>query len=230
MVLHHPPAEYLIDYAAGSASEAISVLIATHMALCPQCRASVANLEALGGQMFEAESAEVAPLPMPPVLDAPLSADPYSVGPSQEPAPNRSAPIRPWAIDPTIPEPLRRYLAKSPRAPRWHWRLPGVMAMPIHTFEGDSGPLPHLLRIPAGKAMPRHSHEGTELTLVLAGGFEDETGHYARGDIGFGDGSLDHRPVADKDCACVCLVVMDAPLRLTGRFGSIVNSLLRFAS
>jgi putative transcriptional regulator len=225
MVLHHPPAEYLIDYAAGSASEAVSVLIATHMALCPQCRASVANLEALGGQMIEAESMEAAPLQMPVDFAAPPPA-----AHDQDATPVRSAPIRPWAIDPTIPEPLRRYLAKSPRAPRWYWRLPGVMAMPIHTFEGDRGPLPHLLRIPAGKAMPRHSHEGTELTLVLAGGFEDETGHYVRGDIGFGDGSLDHRPVADKDCACVCLVVMDAPLRLTGRFGSIVNSLLRFAS
>ena len=37
---------------------------------------------------------------------------------------------------------------------------------------------------------------GTELTLVLAGGFSDETGHFLRGDLAEADASVDHRPVA----------------------------------
>jgi putative transcriptional regulator len=66
-----------------------------------------------------------------------------------------------------------------------------------------------------------------EMTLLLAGGFSDETGHYLRGDVALADPSVDHRPVADPGEDCLCLAVTDAPLRLTGRFGRYLNFLAR---
>ena len=61
-----------------------------------------------------------------------------------------------------------------------------------------------LLRIRPGIKIPRHTHAGTELTLVLAGGFTDGAGHYLRGDLSFSDGEVDHSPVADEDGECIC--------------------------
>ena len=64
--------------------------------------------------------------------------------------------------------------------------------------------------------------------MVLEGAFRDETGHYGRGDLMIADSLLDHRPRADEAQDCVCLVVTDAPLRFTGRFGRFLNPFIRF--
>jgi len=65
-----------------------------------------------------------------------------------------------------------------------------------------------------------------EMTLVLAGGFSDDFGHYRRGDLATADASVAHRPIADLDEECICLVVTDAPLYLTGRVGRVMNLFL----
>ena len=83
------------------------------------------------------------------------------------------------------------------------------------------------MRIKAGTAMPLHSHDGHELTLVLAGGFSDDDKHFLPGDVAVADASVNHRPVADPGEDCLCLAVTDAPLRLTGPFGRLLNPILR---
>ncbi|HYD98947.1 MAG TPA: ChrR family anti-sigma-E factor, partial [Alphaproteobacteria bacterium] len=85
-----------------------------------------------------------------------------------------------------------------------------------------------LLRVHAGTAMPQHTHDGEELTLVLCGAFRDETGRYARGDLAVTDSEIDHQPVAEPGEACICLAVTDAPLRLTGRFMRFLNPFVKF--
>ena len=73
-----------------------------------------------------------------------------------------------------------------------------------------------------GRVMPSHTHDGSEVTLVLRGGFSDPTGHYRRGDIAIADRDLDHHPRADDDEDCICFAVIDAPLRLTGPLAPLV--------
>jgi putative transcriptional regulator len=90
-----------------------------------------------------------------------------------------------------------------------------------------SGFRTRLIRLMAGKRVPRHTHEGHELTVVIEGGFRDELGHHVRGDLVIADSHVDHRPVADEDGDCLCLTVTDAPLRLTGPIGRLLNPLLR---
>lgn len=60
---HHPAPELLLDYAAGSLREVQSLLVAAHLAYCPDCRAQVAELEACGGVLL-------ADLPPEPVSDS----------------------------------------------------------------------------------------------------------------------------------------------------------------
>ena len=52
---HHPSEELLLDHAAGALAEASALIVATHLALCPRCRADVAALEAAGAGLLEAE-------------------------------------------------------------------------------------------------------------------------------------------------------------------------------
>ena len=74
--------------------------------------------------------------------------------------------------------------------------------------------------------MPSHTHEGSELTLVLDGAFRDANGRYGRGDISLADEHVDHRPIAEDERACICFAVTDAPLRLTGSYRQFFSDFL----
>jgi putative transcriptional regulator len=82
-----------------------------------------------------------------------------------------------------------------------------------------------LLWIRAGQAMLSHTHSGLEATLVLKGGFADIHGHYERGDIAVADETVDHKPVADDTEDCICFVVSEGHVKLTGPIGRIFSRL-----
>lgn len=217
---HHPGDDLLIAYAAGSQDEPVALLVATHLALCPRCRAEVAQFEALGGVLLEDEEAEV-------LQDGSLE---RVLARLDDPAPEEPAPTtprataRPAEAQPLVPRPLRDYLGEG--LDRLDWTtfrgLEKVELLPeFPSFRT------RLMRIKSGTAMPTHTHDGSELTLILAGGFSDENGHFLRGDVAEADPSVNHQPVADPGEDCLCLAVTDAPLRLTGPFGRLLNPFLR---
>jgi putative transcriptional regulator len=219
MPAHHPPEELLLDYAAGSADEPTALMLATHLALCPECRDAVARFESVGGAMLE--SIEPATVP-PDALDSLLAR-------LDEPVPTPVT-CSPAVGGPAtrIPEPLRGYIGNDLEAIHWKRVMRGVEQAEISV--GDPcGPIKaRLMRIRPGIRIPRHTHAGTEMTLVLAGGFSDGGGHYLRGDLSFSDGEVDHSPVADEDGECICLTVTDAPLRLTGPLMRLLNPFVKF--
>ena len=200
-VKHHLSDELLLGYASGNLTEGWSLAVATHMALCPECRKRLAAAEAMGGAMFEAiEPASVGG----DALDAVFSRIDRS--PIEEPTVRQRNPGQ----DVTFPEPLRSYL---PRELKWKWL---GSARQIRIVTADKSTSCRLLRIPAGQPMPEHGHRGAELTLVLRGSFRDEHGVYARGDVEEADEDVEHQPVANEGEDCICLAVTDAPLRLRG--------------
>lgn len=224
-MMFHVSEEHLMDYAAGAASEPVSLLVATHLALCPECRAKVADYERIGGAMLEdcppagltdaALDAVLARLDEAPVSNMPARAAVRKPSSSFDEATRR-----------ILPEPLRSYLGENLGA--LPWRKVTRSLQEIELPLGDSGYRTRLLRIKAGHAMPEHTHGGSEMTLVLAGGFSDATGHYGRGDVSIADDALVHRPVADPGEDCICLAVTDAPLKLTGPVGRVINLFMRY--
>lgn len=216
----HVSEEHLMDYAAGTASEAVGLLVATHLALCPDCRAKVADYERIGGAMLD----DSRPADLP---DAALAAMLARLDEIPAEAPVKTPSI---SFDDrtrrTLPEPLRSYVGCNLDAAPWHSVTKALQEVELPL--GESGYRTRLYRIKAGQAMPKHTHGGNEMTLVLAGGFTDDTGHYERGDVSIADDALVHTPVADPGEDCICLAVTDAPLKLTGPIGRIVNLFMRY--
>jgi putative transcriptional regulator len=73
-----------------------------------------------------------------------------------------------------------------------------------------------LYHIKAGGRIPEHTHRGSEMTLVLEGGFSDADGSYHQGDFLLRQPSDVHAPTAVQSEDCICLAVLDAPLKFTG--------------
>jgi putative transcriptional regulator len=213
--VHHPDDSLLVEYAAGSLGEAKSLLVATHLALCPACRRAVRSGEAASAVLaFGDDVIEAVTTVAPPEVDAAaIEAHP---GPASRTASS------------TLPEPLRSYLGVPVAELAWVPVGLGMRAFALPALAGATSV--RLLAIPPGRRMPRHTHEGEELTLVLQGSFADATGTYARGDVATADARLDHQPQAGLGETCICLAVEEAPLRFTGVTGALLTAVQRLRS
>lgn len=219
MTQHHPDDELLLDYASGGLSEGLSLIIATHASMCRDCARAIARIEGVGGAVLDAEDrvamSERALDHMLARLDA-VDAEPAAAAP---------AAVIDAATRSLLPGPLGRYVGASIDA--LPWRRVGRLFEEYKLPLSATGVKAALLRLAPGSLMPRHSHRGQEFTLVLAGGYRDGGSAYGRGDFSAKDPSDQHQPVVDDDGPCICLVALDAPLKLSGAVGVLVNPFLR---
>jgi putative transcriptional regulator len=187
-------AALMLDYAAGALSPAFQLVVEAHFDLRPDALHLAADVETAGGVLLER------------ITPVPVAATPLPTGLSEEPqleGADALAGVR-----------ARIGLAASGEdGLAWRPRFFGFMEhrLPI---AGAS-----LIKIPAGRAMPRHTHEGDELTLVLRGSFSDERGIYERGEIVFADRAVEHTPRVRTDEECVCLIAETGAIRLRTWWG-----------
>jgi putative transcriptional regulator len=212
-IRHHISDPLLMAYSAGHLTEAFSLVVATHVSLCDECRARLGAFDAVGGSMIEqcgtADLREGA-------LDAIMA----RLDDDTAPAP-RPVVARPRGL---FPAPLRDYVGGDVDAVRWRPVGRSVRQAILPTERGATA---RLLYIPAGQAVPDHGHRGTELTLVLRGAFRDDSDRFGPGDVEIADSAMQHTPVAEEGCDCICLAATDAPLRFSALMPRIAQPFLR---
>ncbi|HSI02078.1 MAG TPA: ChrR family anti-sigma-E factor [Reyranella sp.] len=210
MSRHPAPDELLLDYATGALPEGPALAVALHVALDPVARRTVGRLRALGGELLEAEAAEMGEGGLDAVLARLDATEPRRLAPVPRPGFD-------WA-----PAVLAPYLAGK----TWQRAFGGFEEIGVD-LHGD-GHRVALLRLAPGKGLPRHRHVANEFTVVLQGGYTDNTGNYAVGDFAVGPGAQEHEPIADPGEPCIALIVVEKPIVLTGRWGRLLNPLLRW--
>ncbi len=209
--LDHEINALLASYAAGTLPAPLSVLVAGHLELSPGNRRYVSDLEAMSGRAVD-EAPAVALTHRAEALAAIF----------------RNAPDKPIALtakrQKRLPDAICRFIGYDVADIPWKSRLPGFKEYKVGDFDGLRT---SLFWIRSGQKIPSHTHDGGEVTLVLEGGFSDMFGSYERGDISINDSSVDHQPIADDDGDCIGFAVTDAPLRLTGFIGRLINPFIR---
>jgi putative transcriptional regulator len=204
----------LLRYATGNLDEASSLLVASHLALCPNCRARNASADSLGGYILDAlPEASVSPTMMASVL-ARIRREGNVEAPT--------APL-PVSTNIVIPEPLRSYVGGDVHDLKWVMLAPRVHQIRIDTPGSHASA--RLLRFQSGLSVPAHGHRGRELTLVLTGSLCDRDAVLCRGDIAETDEKTEHQPQAGPGEDCICLAVTDAPLRFKSMFARLLQPL-----
>lgn len=207
-ITHHIPDAMIAAYAAGNLSHAFSMVVASHLSICRDCQAALGAHQSAGGALLEqSERAGISgdlKANVMALLDAPVTPEPV------------------YDASGIYPGPVMQALKGA--APRWKTLGMGVRQSIL--FEGEGGSA-RLLYIPAGQAVPDHTHNGLELTLVLQGSFSDETGRFTAGDVEIADEDLEHTPVADAGDPCICLAATDAPLRFNAFMPRLLQPLFR---
>jgi len=217
MIINRVDDGLLLDYAAGSLPEPVALAVATHLSLKPELQQDYWACNAFGGALLG--TLEDAPMSQAALEDVLERLDAPEI--SRPRAPEFDAQTRSL-----VPAPLRRYLPRSLEALDWRNVIGGVSEYRFET--GVPGYKTALMRIAPGRAMPEHSHLGEEYTVVLEGAYDDEGGiRLERGDICEASADDRHHPVADATTGCLCLIVLDAPLRLTGLLGAAINPFLK---
>jgi putative transcriptional regulator len=218
-ISHHISDELLLEYASGALGEGWSIAVATHLAMCPSCRRRLSLMENAGGSFLEA--IEVERHDDEDQSWAALRSRLIGDGPRHGRTP---AKIETAHVQARVPEPLRSYLGGD--LDTLKWKSLGVGAAQFIVKIQDGSASVRLLRIPAGKPVPEHSHGGRELTLVLGGCFRDGSDFYGAGDFEEADPSTNHQPIAMPGEDCICLAVTDAPLRFRSLLVRLIQPLL----
>ncbi|MEM5472649.1 ChrR family anti-sigma-E factor [Hoeflea sp. AS60] len=201
----------LARYVAGTLPAPARVLVEAHLELKAENRIKVANLEAMAGLELMATD-PVALENRDAMLAAVLASK----------SPEAIAPVS-TGENRIFPKALYDFVGFDAGDVPWRTRMPGFKEYDLGDIEGCHV---NLFWIKPGRTVPAHTHEGSELSLVLDGAFSDARGHYGRGDISVADDSVDHRPSADKGRPCIGLAVMDAPLKLTGSFRQLIGDII----
>jgi putative transcriptional regulator len=210
----------LVQYAAGALSPAEALMMAAHMTLRPDARKKVAQYEALGGKLI---------CDTPP---APVSANCFEQLMAKIDNPCGDTPCADQPVqaiqDHGIPPDIMALLNTHCTVRLTEWKKRGNNVEMIDLCAGNKAPRAvrhrlRLVRLAPAQSAPPHRHNGTEITLVLAGGFRDQTGHYGPGDIVIiADPGFVHAPQAD-DTGCTCLSLTEAPLCFQSRMVRILN-------
>jgi len=220
MINKCPDETLLVEYASGALSTAPSIAVTTHLKYCDKCRNAVGALGFIGGSLLEClEEEEVSEGLLGQILDRIEILEEH---PSSLESKEQVATVDPVAAG--LPEFVRNLLPSE----RLSWRnlTSSLEVAPIQIGERDFELSLHRIH-PGGKA-PEHDHRGKEITVVLRGSFSDEDGVYHPGDFLVREQGDTHRPYAARNEECVCLSVLEAPIKLTG-IKSVFNPFISFS-
>jgi putative transcriptional regulator len=204
----HPAEEFLLDYAAGTTSQAETLLLATHLAYCNVCRRAVQAARTVGGTLFDT----LQPARLPPnMLNRTLAAIDAD---------------RPMVAKPPS---LSAFLGEQLAHESWR-RLPGGFRMrriPGEARGPEGSGRVWLFDAPPGMKVPPHRHVGDEWTVILSGVFHDGDNLYRVGDFAHRDDGETHQPTIGLEGRCVSLIMVRQSPKYTTLAGKLAGPFVR---
>ncbi|WP_199610680.1 ChrR family anti-sigma-E factor [Flocculibacter collagenilyticus] len=226
----HPSTNLISQFANGELDDVMSIMLSAHIDHCEQCHTLLDNTEAeLADEVF-ANSALVEPMSgsahLLPSQSALSSLDVMSMLDEvvERPAPN----VKDEHLDPAsliinihgrevkIPKVVSSLSARSgpwTRVTDKLWRSPVTVHGQPYQID--------FIYMEAGGTIPKHTHRGNEVTLVLDGDFADENGTYGPGAMITCNDKDNHTPYSNT--GCLCLAAIDAPLHFVSGFARLLN-------
>ncbi|TCT06927.1 ChrR family anti-sigma-E factor [Aquabacter spiritensis] len=217
-IRHHASDETLLRLAAGHLPPGPALVVQTHLAGCPDCRARLKVFEAVGGALLDEMPPERMSSEAFARVMARIDASPQP-RPGAAPRARRAPPAMPEGM--IVPKPLR-----DCEIGPWRWFGPGIRISRVE-IPGAPKAGVSLLRVGAGRKLPEHGHSGIEFTQLLHGSFSDAFGRYLPGDLAEMGADVDHEPVVDPDGDCICLAALEGEMVLRGLMGRLIQPFAR---
>jgi putative transcriptional regulator len=209
-ITHHPSDVTLAAFASEALDDGCSLVIAAHLSFCFACRKAIRNFEGVGGALLDRlEPASMRVDALERALTRLGEVEPLHTATPRAPATG------------DLPPPLSEY-ALGP----WRWIGRGVQWRSVDVSTAEGGHV-FMLNAAPGTRVAHHRHAGTEWTCVLEGAFRHGIQRYGPGDFDEADETVEHRPVVEDGCRCVCLVALQGALELQSWLGRLLQPLVR---
>lgn len=226
MIKHHPKFELIQRFVNGELPASLSAGIAIHADRCSECKQQIAQLtEELSYASFEE-----------------VYLDRFIVGETETPENVESldfdeaiAAITESSDIDIIEQKIEKNITFKEQV----YTLPSVLNNMVFGKKANIGKLARarieldeneihssLLHIEPGGSVPEHTHNGFELTVLIAGKFTDEAGEYVPGDFIMLDKKHQHHPVSEK--GCLCFTVANDSLHFTQGINKLLNPIGAF--
>lgn len=233
MTEYHPTDNVLRDFSLGKLDDVLTAMVGAHLGFCDQCRQQVRQLDAVEAEVIfngdqsvatnEASQGQVQSVSETNLaidIDAlveDLVEDVVSQPAAVETQPARKTltmNVQGRAIE--VPAVLSGIVERSGA---WNHVMGEVWQSPVARH--GLGYQIDFIYMEAGGSIPKHTHKGREITIILEGSFADEQGKYFAGDFLVRSEADEHVPVATR--GCLCLAVIDAPLHFTSGVARLLN-------
>lgn len=231
MIKHHPKFELIQSFVNGDLPASLSAAIAIHADMCPQCQQQIAELT---DQVAEVSFEEA-------YLDRFIVDDHQpieSIGEQNDDALDINDIIAQITLSDDIDK-VEPIVEKTIHFNNKAYTLPAALNNMSLGKISHIGKLSRariqlneneihtsLLQIEPGGGVPQHTHKGFELTLLLDGSFNDESGEYVKGDFIMLDGTHTHNPISAQ--GCLCYTVANDALRFTQGINKLLNPIGSF--
>ncbi|MFM1897390.1 MAG: hypothetical protein RLZZ385_2464 [Pseudomonadota bacterium] len=208
----HPSSAQLREFGQGTQSTGMTVAVAAHLELCTSCRHLAAEVEKELAAQWAADNSvpdtERFDHMLEDITNAPQLTE-YASQSSVLPAVH----MQEYSVN------LPRVLAKAAGDCLLWKKLAGGINQARLAIDKDTQC--DFMYMKPGSQAPRHTHQGTEITLVLEGTFHDELGTYQPGDFIVRRQDQTHTP--ESDDGCLCFTVLDSPLTFTTGIARLLN-------
>ncbi len=225
---HHPKHELLSLYSQGELPAGLSIIIAAHLELCPQCQQQASHMTAHHAEQTFTPAMQAEPSWNSDSCDHDLHDVDFDVTGMIDAI---TSDVR---HDDVILKDKIHFQVKQ----HDYW-LPQALAsvalqpqqhlgkLTRSRIELNEGKLKtSLLHIEAGGSVPMHTHKGFEATLLLAGEFSDEMDDYQASDFIWLTGEHQHTPTTKS--GCLCLTVSDDGQIFTQGLAKLLNPISQF--
>ncbi len=249
MPQYHPDMHLLNEYAAGVLSPAYALCVAAHIERCEDCRNAVAQLTEVGASLFNnveeelLQSSDYSPAQIAvndtssarlfATIDALEKIDnPLHIEDNVQQrvvdmqAANRNQDSL-HELDPSLTELGDTVTKLVVDDKQFQWERVGRALQVGRLQFKDQHREVALHKLSRGGKVGCHDHRGNEITVVLKGSFSDEEGIYQEGDFLFRQSGQAHQPMASNDGSCICLSVLDAPIKFTNGMHRLLNPFLK---
>ncbi len=229
MIKHHPESTMIHAFVAGELPASLSIAVSAHLEFCPHCKAIAdKKTKALADNYLGHEVNSELDIPLLSKLEQGDEFSAMLAAITEQPVDYQTL-AKQTAEQDAVAMVVEQKTYQLPRALRQFsqskWSgLGNIQRARLALDEGEVHA--SLLQIAADSAIPHHTHKGYELTLLLDGYFEDESGRYEKGDFIILNSEHHHSPYTAE--GCLCYTVSNAPLHFTSGMSKLLNPIGRF--
>ena len=224
---HCPSSATLADFSFGNSFSLSDIVLRAHISACPHCREKIREIETIGSDLLMSGMHKHLGSPLEDIdsqVDKILGGYDSVTDSTDSKTTNLSkSKADDFELDNSLDCLFPSYLDCSFDA--LPWRSAGKDIQLCKLREDGNSRL-WMIKGKPGAKLPKHSHRGQELTLVLKGAYACSSNIYQPGDLHECDDENTHQPIIVGETDCISLVATEGNLRFDNLLLRMVQPLL----